>query len=105
MVGMLLPAFSYVRLARLYPSAGSAYTYVGQEIHPTLGFLTGWGLLLDYVINPLICVIWCSKAAGDLVTSVPYLAWTIFFHLLFKYLMVGLAKQQVVCIKLPENLE
>jgi amino acid transporter len=86
MAGMLLTAISYGRMARLYPSAGSAYTYVGKEIHPTLGFLTGWGLLLDYVINPLICVIWCSKAAGNLVPSVPYLAWTVLFALLFTWL-------------------
>ena len=86
MIGMLLTAISYGRMARLYPSAGSAYTYVGKEINPTLGFLTGWGLLLDYVINPLICVIWCSKAAGNLVPSVPYPAWTILFALLFTWL-------------------
>ena len=86
MVGMLFTAISYGRLARVYPSAGSAYTYVGKEIHPTLGFLTGWGLLLDYVINPLICVIWCAKAAGNLVPAVPYLAWTVFFALVFTWL-------------------
>jgi len=86
MVGMLFTAMSYGRMARLYPSAGSAYTYVGKEIHPSLGFLTGWGLLLDYVINPLICVIWCSKAAGNLLPAVPYQAWTIFFALLFTWL-------------------
>lgn len=86
MVGMLLTAISYGRMARVYPSAGSAYTYVGKEIHPTLGFLTGWGLLLDYVINPLICVIWCSKAAGNFLPAVPYAAWTIFFTLVFTWL-------------------
>lgn len=86
MAGMLLTAVSYGRMARLYPSAGSAYTYVGKEIHPLLGFLTGWGLLLDYVINPLICVIWCSKAAANLIPSVPYFAWTILFALLFTWL-------------------
>ncbi len=86
MVGMLLTAISYGRMARIYPSAGSAYTYVGREIHPTLGFMTGWGLLLDYVINPLICVIWCSKAAGNLLPAVPYPAWTVFFALVFTWL-------------------
>jgi len=86
MAGMLLTAISYGRMARLYPSAGSAYTYVGKEIHPSLGFLTGWGLLLDYVINPLICVIWCAKAAGNLLPMVPYEAWVLFFALLFTWL-------------------
>src|SRR5687768_15710420 len=52
MFAMLLTALSYGRMARAYPSAGSAYTYVGREIHPAAGFLTGWGLLLDYVLGP-----------------------------------------------------
>ena len=34
MVAMLFTAFSYGRMARAYPSAGSAFTYVGQEINP-----------------------------------------------------------------------
>src|SRR5207302_8814042 len=34
MVAMLLTAVAYGQMARIYPSAGSAYTYVGQEIHP-----------------------------------------------------------------------
>ena len=34
MVAMLFTAVSYGRMARVYPSAGSAYTYVGPEMHP-----------------------------------------------------------------------
>ena len=26
-------------MARVYPSAGSAYTYVGKEIHPLAGYV------------------------------------------------------------------
>ena len=62
MVAMMCTAVSYGRMARAYPSAGSAYTYVGQEIHPSLGYATGWSMLMDYILNPLICTIWCSKA-------------------------------------------
>ena len=36
MIAMLFTAISYGRMARAYPSAGSAFTYVGQEIHPAL---------------------------------------------------------------------
>src|SRR3989449_10922350 len=72
MVAMLFTAISYGRMARAYPSAGSAFTYVGQEIHPALGYATGWSMLMDYVLNPLICVIWCSKAAMNIVPSIPY---------------------------------
>src|ERR1700688_1910113 len=42
MVAMLFTAISYGKMARAYPSAGSAYTYVGQEIHTSLGYITGW---------------------------------------------------------------
>src|SRR5262245_61721374 len=41
MVAMLFTAVSYGRMARAYPSAGSAYTYVGRELHPVLGYVTG----------------------------------------------------------------
>ena len=66
MVAMLFTAISYGRMAAVYPSAGSAYAYVGHTIHPALGYVTGWSMLFDYVMNPIICVIWCSKAAAEL---------------------------------------
>src|SRR5258706_16134556 len=72
MVAMLFTAISYGRMARAYPSAGSAYTYVGRELHPGLGYVTGWSMTMDYMLNPLICVIWCSKAAGNIIPEVPY---------------------------------
>jgi amino acid transporter len=62
MIAMLFTAISYGRMARAYPSAGSAFTYVSQEIHPALGYITGWSMAMDYMLNPLICIIWCSKA-------------------------------------------
>src|SRR6202162_3465899 len=58
MVAMLFTAISYGRMARAYPSAGSAFTYVGQEINPGLGFVMGWRLEMDYMLNPIICTIW-----------------------------------------------
>lgn len=86
MVAMLFTAISYGRMARAYPSAGSAFTYVGQEMHPSLGFVTGWSMAMDYMLNPLICIIWCSKAAMNFAPGVPYWAWAIFFFLLFTLL-------------------
>ncbi len=63
MVAMLFTAISYGRMARAYPSAGSAFTYVGQEINPALGYITGWSMVMDYMLNPMICIIWCSQQA------------------------------------------
>ncbi len=72
MVAMLFTAVSYGKMARAYPSAGSAYTYVGQEIHPALGYVTGWAMLMDYVLNPIICTVICSKLTQNILPGVPY---------------------------------
>lgn len=79
MVAMLFTAISYGRMAAVYPSAGSAYAYVGHGLHPALGYVTGWSMLFDYVMNPIICVIWCSKAAGNFFPQIPYAAWAVVF--------------------------
>src|SRR5438046_8419111 len=47
MVAMLFTSISYGRMARAYPSAGSAYAYVTNALHPGLGFLTGWSITMD----------------------------------------------------------
>jgi putrescine importer len=75
MVAMLFTAISYGRMARAYPSAGSAFTYVGQEINPALGYVTGWSMVMDYMLNPIICTIWCSQQAHVFAPGVPYWAW------------------------------
>jgi putrescine importer len=88
MVAMLFTAFSYGRMARVYPSAGSAYTYVGQEIHPALGYVTGWSMVMDYILNPLICVAFCSKAAMNIVPELPFYAWVVIFAAFFTFLNI-----------------
>src|SRR5271169_5297577 len=72
MVAMLFTAVSYGRMARIYPSAGSAYTYVGREIHPALGYVTGWAMVMDYLLNPLICTAFSAKAAMNIVPGLPF---------------------------------
>jgi amino acid transporter len=86
MVAMIFTAISYGRMARVYPSAGSAYTYVGRELHPSLGFVTGWSMTMDYMLNPLICTIWCGKAMADLVPELPLPIWFVAFAVLFTVL-------------------
>lgn len=83
MVAMLFTAISYGRMARAHPSAGSAYTYASRELHPAVGYLTGWGMVMEYIFSPLICVIWCSKAAENIFPALPYWAAAVFFTLLF----------------------
>jgi putrescine importer len=83
MIAMLFTAISYGRMAKAYPSAGSAFTYVGQEIHPALGYVTGWAMVMDYLLNPLICTILCAQLARNLAPGAPYVIWVLFFAALF----------------------
>src|SRR3989441_12435521 len=86
MVAMLFTAISYGRMARAYPSAGSAFTYVGSEIHPALGYVTGWSMAMDYMLNPIVCTILCSKFALNFLPEIPYAVWVILFVVLFSSL-------------------
>jgi putrescine importer len=83
MVAMLFTAFSYGLMARAYPSAGSAFTYVGQEINPALGYVTGWSMVMDYMLNPMICIIWISEQSNVFAPAIPYWAWAIVVALVF----------------------
>ena len=83
MVAMLFTAFSYGKMASVYPNAGSAYTYVGRELHPALGYFVGWSILFDYLLNPVICVIWISMAAKNILPGVPFGVFAASFAVLF----------------------
>jgi amino acid transporter len=72
MVATVLTAISYGRMAALYPSAGSAYTYVGRGLNPQLGFVAGWAMLLDYLTIPLFCVVYGSLIVQRMLPEVPY---------------------------------
>ena len=73
MLAMVVTAVSYGRMAAIYPSAGSAYTYVGRVINPHLGFLIGWAMILDYVLQPLLSVVWISTALQSrYLHAIPY---------------------------------
>ena len=64
MFAMLLTALSYGRMAaRVSRARAPPSPTSGQELHPALGYVTGWSMVMDYVLNPIICTIWCSKAA------------------------------------------
>jgi len=72
MIAMMLTAVSYGRMATLYPAAGSAYTYVGRGLNPHLGFLAGWAMFLDYLIQPLINSIYGALTIQRFFPFIPY---------------------------------
>lgn len=58
---MIFTAFSYAKLARLYPVSGSAYSYARKALDSRVGFMVGWAVLLDYFFLPM--VVWLIGTA------------------------------------------
>ncbi len=79
MIAILFTAVSYGRMASLYPAAGSAYTYVSRGLNVYLGFLTGWAMLLDYLVMPLFCIVFASLSVQRMLPQVPYVIWAFSF--------------------------
>jgi amino acid transporter len=79
MVGMMLTAISYGRMASMFPSAGSAYTYVGKGLNLHLGFLAGWVMFLDYLIIPVINTVYGALTLQRLMPAVPFFVWVVLF--------------------------
>lgn len=86
MVAMSLTAISYGRMAALYPSAGSAYTYVGKGINQHLGFLAGWTMILCYMVIPIINTVFGVLTLQRLVPGIPYSVGVVAFILIISLL-------------------
>ncbi len=71
MVAMLFTALSYGSMARAFPIAGSVYSYAQRGLHPNIGFLAGWLLLLDYLLIPPLLYIYAAMALNHLYPEVP----------------------------------
>jgi amino acid transporter len=79
MVGMMLTASSYAQMSKAFPMAGSVYTYAGRGINPSLGFLAGWVILLDYVLVPTLLYIVAAIAMNSFVSAIPVWGWVLLF--------------------------
>lgn len=86
LIGMLFTAASYGRLVRVYPTAGSAYTYTQKAINPHLGFLVGWSSLLDYLFLPMINALLTKLYLSALFPEVPSWIWVVVFVAIVTFL-------------------
>lgn len=82
MVAMMFTANSYAQMSRAFPMAGSVYTYAGRGLAPWVGFLSGWAILLDYVLVPALLYLVASVAMNSIVAAVPVWAWLAVFVVL-----------------------
>jgi putrescine importer len=75
MGAMMLTAVSYGRMASVYPSAGSAYTFVSRGLNVHLGFLAGWAMVLDYLVLPIVSVVYAALTVVRIIPHVRFWMW------------------------------
>jgi putrescine importer len=79
LIGMLFTAASYGKLVKVFPQAGSAYTYTQKAMNRHLGFLVGWSSLLDYLFLPMVNALLTKLYLNALFPSVPDFIWVLVF--------------------------
>lgn len=77
MVAMSFTAISYGRMSAAYPEAGSTYVYASRVLHPIVGFFAGWSMALDYVLIPMLSVIFVGLTANMILPAVPFPLWAV----------------------------
>ncbi|HHW74700.1 MAG TPA: amino acid permease [Firmicutes bacterium] len=79
MVGMIFTAFSYWRMSEEFPISGSVYGYATHAIGKGVGFVSGWAILLDYILVPALLYVVAAVALQSIIPGVPFWAWVVFF--------------------------
>src|ERR1700687_2227890 len=72
MVAMTATAVSFGRMATVYPSAGSVYTYASRAFNPTFGFVLGWAMFLEYLFQPLQNSLYAALTIQRLLPHIPF---------------------------------
>ncbi|MGI5491662.1 APC family permease [Microtetraspora malaysiensis] len=82
MVVLLFTAASYAQMVKAFPLSGSVYNYAGRGIAAPVGFMTGWAILLDYIIVPSLLYLVASMAMHASIPAIPVAVWLVFFVVL-----------------------
>lgn len=77
LIAMLFTAYSYGRMGKVYPIAGSAYSYTQKSISSHLGFMVGWVILMDYLFIPMINFLIIALYLTEYFPSIPFSVWII----------------------------
>jgi putrescine importer len=72
MVAMSVTAISFGRMANVYPSAGSVYTYISRGLNPHLGFIVGWAMFLEYLFQPIQNALYAALAIQRMAPRIPF---------------------------------
>jgi putrescine importer len=72
MVAMSVTAVSFGRMANVYPSTGSVYTYISCGLNPHLGFVVGWAMFLEYLFQPIQNALYAVLAIQRMAPKFPF---------------------------------
>ena len=79
LIAISFTAMSYGKLVRLYPTAGSAYTYTRHTFNAHSGFMIGWATLLDYFFLPMVIWLIGAEYLSTAIPAVPSWVWIVLF--------------------------
>ncbi|MGA7920578.1 MAG: APC family permease [Candidatus Acidiferrales bacterium] len=72
MVAMSVTAISFGRMASVYPSSGSVYTYISRELNSHVGFVVGWAMFLEYLFQPIQNALYAVLAIQRMTPRIPF---------------------------------
>ena len=72
MVAMSVTAVSFGRMASVFPSSGSVYSYVSKTMNPYVGFILGWTMFLEYLFQPIQNALYAVLAIRRLLPQIPF---------------------------------
>ena len=78
-LAMVFTALSYGMLIREWPVSGSVYAYTSRGLGPGIGFVSGWTLLLDYLLIPVLLYVTAATALAGIVPEVPPWVFSVIF--------------------------
>ncbi|HET7579584.1 MAG TPA: APC family permease, partial [Bacillales bacterium] len=77
LIVMIFTAISYGKMVKVFPNAGSAYTYTRETMNPHLGFMVGWAALLDYLLLPMVNALIIRIYMHSIFPDVPVWIWVV----------------------------
>ncbi|MFM2485965.1 APC family permease [Celerinatantimonas yamalensis] len=88
LIAMLFTALSYGQMVKAFPVSGSAYTYTRKALNGHLGFMVGWGTLLDYLFIPMAIWLIGSAYLNAAFPAIPSWAWVLAFIVVTTFLNI-----------------
>lgn len=77
MIPMMFTAYSFGKMANVFPVAGSTYTYTQKALSPDVGFISGWAMYMDYVLVPMVVLMLGATYANTLLPLISYKVWVL----------------------------